>query len=209
MLKKSPYEGKTTWQKVWYFIWDDDSIWSWIVNIIIAFVLIKFIVYPGLGLMLGTTHPIVAVVSGSMEHHGSFDDWWVSQAACGRTPCRQADWYINNNITEADFQEFPFKNGFNTGDIMILRSSDEVSVGDVIVFQSNRPDPIIHRVIRIWDVDGEMHFQTKGDANIASSLAIGEYDIPDDRVIGKAWIRVPLLGWIKIGFVNLIQLFTG
>ncbi len=55
-------------KKIWYFIWEDDSIWSWIVNIILAFVIIKFIVYSGLGFMLSTSHPIVAVVSGSMEH---------------------------------------------------------------------------------------------------------------------------------------------
>ena len=54
-------------KKIWYFIWDD-SIWSWIVNIILAFVLIKFVVYPGLGFLLNTSHPVVAVVSSSMEH---------------------------------------------------------------------------------------------------------------------------------------------
>ena len=65
---------KRTWKKIWYFIWEDNSIWSWIVNIILAFVLIKFIVYPGLGLILSTSHPVVAVVSESMEHNGNFDD---------------------------------------------------------------------------------------------------------------------------------------
>ena len=53
---------------IWYFIWEDNSFWSWIVNIILAFVLIKFIVYPGLGFLLGTGFPIVAVISGSMDH---------------------------------------------------------------------------------------------------------------------------------------------
>ena len=57
-------------KKTWHFIWEDDSVWSWIVNIILAIVLIKFIIYPGLGLVLGTSYPIVAVVSDSMEHSG-------------------------------------------------------------------------------------------------------------------------------------------
>ena len=65
-------KNKSTWQKIWYFIWEDDSVLSWIVNIILAFVLIKFIVYPGLGLVFGTDFPVVAVVSGSMEHEGNF-----------------------------------------------------------------------------------------------------------------------------------------
>ena len=56
------------WKKFWYFIWEDNSIWSWIVNVILAFLLIKFLVYPGLGIILGTDYPIVAVVSESMEH---------------------------------------------------------------------------------------------------------------------------------------------
>ena len=55
-------------KKAWHFIWEDDSVLSWLVNIILAFVLIKFIVYPGLGFILQTTHPVVAVVSESMEH---------------------------------------------------------------------------------------------------------------------------------------------
>ena len=63
-------------RKIWYFIWEDNSIWSWIVNVILAFVLIKFIVYPGLGFLLTTSHPVVAVVSESMEHNLRFDDWW-------------------------------------------------------------------------------------------------------------------------------------
>ena len=55
-------------KKTWHFIWDDDSIWSWIINVILAFVIIKFLVYPGLGFIMQTSYPIVAVVSGSMEH---------------------------------------------------------------------------------------------------------------------------------------------
>ena len=67
---------KDTAKNVWKFIWEDDSIWSWMLNIILAFVLIKFIVYPGLGLLLGTSYPVVAVVSESMEHNEPFDEWW-------------------------------------------------------------------------------------------------------------------------------------
>ena len=64
--KKQKKELKTKWSKFWYFIWEDDSVWSWIVNIGLAFLLIKFIVYPGLGLILATDFPVVAVVSGSI-----------------------------------------------------------------------------------------------------------------------------------------------
>ena len=66
-------------KKLWYFLWEENSVWSWIANIALAFILIKFVVYPGIGLILGTNYPIVAVVSGSMEHGTDFDEWFELQ----------------------------------------------------------------------------------------------------------------------------------
>jgi len=76
-LQKIHHHGK----RFWNFMWNDDSVSSWVANVIVAFLLIRFIVYPVLGLILGTHFPIVAVVSESMEHglhdgadeHGSTD----------------------------------------------------------------------------------------------------------------------------------------
>ena len=99
-------KAKKALRKAWWFIWEDDSIWSWIANIVLAFVLIKFIVYPGLGLILGTNYPIVAVVSGSMEHDGSFDDWWSSSAICSNSECSQEEWYNNKGISKSEFLEW-------------------------------------------------------------------------------------------------------
>ena len=108
------------------------------------------------------------------------------------------------------FEEFPFKNGFNTGDIMFLKGTrpENINVGDVIVFRANQPDPIIHRVIKKWEVEGKFHFTTKGDhnPNIISSKKIGENDISEERIIGKAKFRVPFLGYIKIWFMELLNL---
>ena len=59
-------EGKL--KKTWNFFWHDDSLGSWMANIVVAFLVIKFILYPLLGVVLGTSFPIVAVVSESMEH---------------------------------------------------------------------------------------------------------------------------------------------
>jgi signal peptidase I len=202
MSKKyvDPYADKKLAAKVWYFIWHDNSIWSWIVNIILAYIIIRFIVYPGLGAVFGTRIPIVAVVSGSMEHDGSFDSWWQSQ--------RQ--WYTDNSITRAGFEGYPFRNGFNKGDLMVLRGEkpQNLKIGDVIVFMSQaQSDPIIHRVVKVWQTsDGEYHFQTKGDHNSRSEPGIYETDITTDKVLGKAIFRVPVLGWVKIGFVEGLRL---
>ena len=57
-----------------------------------------------------------------------------------------------NKITKEEFQNFKFKNGFNTGDIMILYKPkpENMKVGDTMVFStSTRPDPIIHRIVKI------------------------------------------------------------
>ena len=93
-------------KKTWQFIWEDNSVWSWIVNIIIAFVLTKFVIYPILSLVLGTSYPVVAVVSSSMEHTIEFDKWWENNQ----------EWYVNNGITKEKFIAFPMRNGFNKGD---------------------------------------------------------------------------------------------
>ena len=224
-------------KKVWYFIWEDNSIWSWIVNIILAFVLIKFIVYPGLGFVLGTNYPIVAVVSSSMEHNSVpkscieseqvkvlgfeinkcvkyhydlcgkpfdkemsfvFDEYWD---VCG-------GWYNGNtDITKEGFMEFKFSNGFNKGDIMILRGAKpaDIKVGEILVFRSTKPgiaDPIIHRVVEVGENNNEWYAVTKGDNNFRSDNG----NISEDRIVGKALIRVPLLGYIKIWAVELVNL---
>jgi len=198
-------EYKTLLKGLWYFIWDSNSIWSWMINIILAFILIKFVVYPLLGLVLATNYPIVAVVSGSMEHEGSFDDWWSSQATCSIDDCTQSIYYNNFNISKEEFRNFRFKNGFNMGDIMVLRGSspENIKVGDVLVFKAGRPDPIIHRVIKVWEKDGTYYYQTKGDHNTDSFSSLDEDEIHEDRVVGKAVARIPLLGWIKIAAVKL------
>ena len=189
-----------TLKKMWYFIWEDNSIWSWLVNIILAFVLIKFVVYPGLGFLLSTSHPVVAVVSESMEHQMGFDAWWEKNNV----------WYIENGIDKKDFEMFSLKNGFNKGDIMFLvgRDAENIEVGDVIVFNSRRKDPIIHRIVKKMQDGNEIYFQTKGDNNRDSikNNGLDETHIMEDIIIGKAAFRVPVLGYIKIWFMELLKL---
>jgi len=215
MKKFKPILGK-----IWYFIWEEESLLSWIVNIILAFVIIKFLVYPGLGLLLGTNYPIVAVVSKSMEHKpdnniicgnqvisykNSFDSYWK---ICGK-------WYEERNISKNKFSTWPFKNGFNKGDLMILigKKPENIDEGEVIVYRAKRPDikrdPIIHRVIGKWTNDSIYYFKTKGDNNpsIINDTIIGEAEISEDRVFGNAVLRIPLLGYVKIIFVEIIKLF--
>jgi signal peptidase I len=213
MNKPRNQKWKKQAKRFWKFFWKDDSVWSWIVNLVVAFLVIRYIVYPVLGIALGTSFPIVAVVSESMEHgldrnilcgqkfdelHESFDNYWD---LCG-------SWYVNNNITKEEFSKFPLKNGFDKGDVIILwrANKNNIDVGNILVFQGNKPQPIIHRVVKTWNEDGDYFYQTKGDHNSDSiSGTYGEKKISEKRIYGQGILRIPYLGWIKILFVDLVR----
>lgn len=190
-------DWKSVLKKLWYFIWEDNSIWSWLVNLVLAFVLIKFIVYPGLGFLLSTTHPVVAVVSESMTHNDNFDGWWG----------KAGSWYSERRISKSAFEKFPLKNGFDKGDIMVLKGKkpENIKVGDVVVFWSSKRDPIIHRVVKKWQENDVYYFQTKGDNNpgMLKTPAVDETKISQEQVVGNAVIKIPLLGWVKIIAVKI------
>ena len=194
--KKERKEPQNFWKypyKAWRFLWYDESVWSFLLNVIIAFILIKFLIYPALGLILGTHYPIVAVISGSMEHKAPFTEWWQ---------VKQFE-YSSYGITLADFKSYPFQGGLNKGDIVILISPKNAKVGDIIVFRSDRPDPIIHRAVLENTINGTKVFQTQGDNN-NGQLPEEKY-IPQDTVIGKAAFRIPYVGYVKIFFSNILN----
>lgn len=176
---------------VWFFIWEDDSIESWVVNIILTLLVVKFIIYPLLGLLLSTSYPVVAVVSGSMEHNGlSFDAWWEENKG----------WYESNGFTKEMLEDAKLKGGFNKGDIIVLRGAKpgKIGTGDIIVYTTDRYKyPIIHRVV---EITGASVFETKGDNNPGPDPA----PVNDGQIVGKAVLRIPWLGWLKILFTSII-----
>lgn len=175
---------------IWFFIWEDDSIESWVVNVILAFVIVKFIIYPLLGALLGTSFPVVAVVSGSMEHNGlSFDTWWEENKG----------WYEEQGITKEMMKSYKLRNGFSKGDIIVLLGvkPEKIKTGDIIVYTTDRYKyPIIHRVIEA----NSPSFRTKGDNNQGFDPA----PVSQEQVVGKAVFKIPWLGWIKILFTSII-----
>ena len=90
---------------------------------------------------------------------------------------------------------------FYRGDMMIVYGEKNIEVGDVVVFDSlDKKYPIIHRIVEIRDGG----IITKGDNN--PSTDEGKWGvIPMDNIHGKAFLKIPLLGWVKILFVE----FTG
>ncbi len=231
---------------------DSPGILPWVLNILLAFLIIKFIVFPALSLVFGSALPVVAVMSGSMEHRadgdgvvcgrvvgdaytGSLDAYWNM---CG-------GWYEERGITQDQFAAFPIKRGFNKGDIMVILgpSRGAIEVGDTIVFQSREAYPIIHRVVGVTEADGARVYQTKGDHNPdqivsyfvvdargaasvchkngvpvrcsegslvtkatpGATAVLDETMVKQDAIIGRAIVRIPFLGWIKIWFSDAVN----
>lgn len=186
---------KSVLKNVYHFIFHDDSALSWIVNIILAFLLVKFVIYPGLALLLGSSLPLVAVISGSMEHEGlNFDQWWEVNGA----------WYEEQGITQDMFQEYRFQNGFDKGDVIVLVGVKDVGVGDVLVYSSGtHPYPIIHRVTYINEE--EQSYIIKGDNNDGPD----PLEVSEEQVLGKALYRIVKIGWIKIWFTQMLGTVLG
>ena len=188
----SKYKLERLAKKVWYFLWYEESIWSFIADAIIIILVGKFLIYPAIGMALGTQFPVVAVVSDSMTHYGQdFDTWWNNNN----------DWYVRSNITKTQFQTFYLKDGFNKGDILVIKGQESYQIGDTVVYSvAEKGDPIIHRVVS----DSEA-IATKGDAN-PTQLDF-ETSISSRDIHGEAVFKIPWLGWVKIAFLRFLGLF--
>jgi hypothetical protein len=182
-------------KRFWEIVWKDDSFKGWLISLIFIFVVIKFIFFPLLNLVTGTALPLAIVESCSMYHSGNifnnFDNWWD----------RHESKYSQFDIEESEFQDFTLKRGFSKGDIIfIIRAKPEkLEVGDIIIFNSNQKNPIIHRVIKITEQDGKYIFSTIGDNN-NGQLSV-ETSISEDQLVGKAILNIfPAVGWAKLVF---------
>lgn len=216
---------KSYFKKFWYYIWYDDSFGSYVANFAFAYIVIKFLLFPGMGFILNTDYPIVAIVSGSMEHkivsgkicdkgiissnkNLDFDTWW---SYC-------SSYYEENfNLTKAEFEKFEYKNGLDIGDVLVLygKNVKKIEVGEVLIFIPQDENfyltkgPVIHRVVKKWtDENGKIHFQTKGDHN-RESFNNFENDIIEDNVLAVSLINIPYIGYAKIVLTNLIYFVLG
>jgi signal peptidase I len=199
-MKRGDNKLKKFLKRFWEIVWKDDSFKGWLISLIFIFIAIKFIFFPILNLATGTTLPLAIVESCSMYHSGNlfsnFDEWWE----------RHESKYSSFNIDKTEFQDFPLKRGFSKGDIIfIIRAKPEkLEVGDIIIFNSDQRNPIIHRVIRITEEEGEYIFSTVGDNN-NGQLNV-EISISEDQLVGKAVMNLfPVVGWAKLVFYEHIR----
>jgi signal peptidase I len=183
-------------RKFWFIVWKDDSPKGWIISLIFIFIVIKFIFFPLLNLVTGTALPLVVVESCSMYHSGNlltdFDEWWESNGQK----------YSSFGIDKEEFQKYRLNNGFNKGDIIFSIGADieNLEPGDIIIFSANQPRPIIHRVMTINE--DLLTFSTFGDNN--NGQLVSEKVIQENQIIGKAILKIPYIGWVKLLPVNII-----
>ncbi|MCS7135402.1 MAG: signal peptidase I [Candidatus Aenigmarchaeota archaeon] len=156
------------------------------IKFFITAILIVLLVNYGLGLLLKTDLPLVAVISESMTHD-------------------QTTEIVHYKFLETEYgysrdfvESWPIKNGFRKGDVLVIKGveREKLKVGDVIVFDiEEQKIPIVHRIIKI---DGEKII-TKGDHN----------PVPDPwevkRIHGKVIFIIPFLGWPKLIFTYIVS----
>lgn len=199
-------EAKEAAKKTWKFIWKDDSIWSWIVSLILAFIIVKFIFFPLLSLGLGTSLPLVVVESESMHHPENFiSNWFGALSSFSVWWNENHAWYESKGITEQDAESWRLRGGLEKGDIVVVYGRSSIKIGDIIIFNANQAHPIIHRVIGIETINNQTVYSTKGDNN-QGQLEV-EKNIPESAILGKAVFRIPKLGWLKLAIVELINYF--
>ncbi|MEM3405388.1 MAG: signal peptidase I [Candidatus Pacearchaeota archaeon] len=186
--------------------WNDDSLKSWLIFLFIilplTFLFIKFIFFPLINLISGCDKTLVVIESGSMHHDNLIGNLFYMQYAFDNYWEKAKNWYLQNNITKEKFKEFPFRTGMEIGDIIVLTKRGKIKVGDVIVFEANQKRPIIHRVISIKEENGKIIYSTKGDAN-PSQLPFEE-KIEEEQIVGKAIIKIPLIGYPRVFAAKII-----
>jgi hypothetical protein len=170
--------------KFWNFL-REDSWSSFIVTLIIAFILIKFVFFPVLSLVTGTGLPLVIVESCSMYHHEEgFGNAFGSPI------------YEDNGLSLEDTKNWDFQNGLKKGDVIFVVGAKNLEVGDVIIFNGGANHPLIHRLIST-----DEKYSTKGDNYKTNSGQLAsEKNIPEEAMIGKALFRIPYVGWAKLIF---------
>ncbi len=154
---------------------------TWWGNILLGFAAAVIFYYVILSTFLSSNTPVVAVVSDSMKHTNpevTHYGWLETNLGYNRT-------YVKS---------WPVSKGFSTGDMPVIRGSENYKVGDVIVYSvEGIGAPIIHRIIKINE-DGS--YQTKGDNN--DGQLPYEKSVAAGQIKGKVIFIIPKIGYFKV-----------
>jgi signal peptidase I len=172
-------------------LWKNEYFQTVVVIGLIALAVFGF--WFGSQVVLNTSYPALAVVSGSMcvLCDGACDGW-----------------------------SHPFERTLHIGDLIIVQGVDprelnaDYSDSDIIVFQ-DPTDPtelIVHRIIAKQEINGTLYFKTKGDGNGNAWPSTPEHGmdnwsgypngVPQSLVVGKIIMRIPWLGHLVLFMRN-------
>jgi len=181
------------------YSWYGEDFFSYIVFFLLVYLGYKIILTPLFLLFFKTKIPFNVIISESMEHHNlEFNKWWELNGL----------YFKKFNISKEEFEQFPFKNGLNIGDFVLIlgKNKKDVRLGDIIVYHVNykgKEMDIIHRVIKIKKENGKICFETVGDNNKGIQLPF-ERNIC--KIEGVLVFRIPYLGYPRYLIYRILRI---
>lgn len=84
------------------------------------------------------------------------------------------------------------------GSIVFTQTASSYSTGDIITFETTSKDNLVtHRIVDVSSENGQIFYQTKGDANEEADNA----RVPADKIVGKSIASAPYFGY----FANFVR----
>ncbi len=205
------------------FLFERKEALDWGIYMLSAFLFAWFI-YSSFGFLLGTSSPLVIVVSGSMEPVYHRGDVIILQAANFEST-QGPEVQLNEPINGKPFAAFAkpvYGNGPNGKVIEKIEFNDGQTIpitteGSIVVYSSqnlfNVQGPIIHRIAAKINAADGTYFLTKGDSVNNTTLdqdcgnvvygrpekpCIMRYPIKEEELQGKALFQIPAIGCVKL-----------
>ena len=88
---------------------------------------------------------------------------------------------------------------FTRGDAVIVKKLDEDEVrklkkGDIIQYQYNNQAVVLHRIVDVYWLDGELVYVLKGDNNDSVDSDV----VHTDQILGKVIFSIPKIGYPSV-----------
>lgn len=111
---------------------------------------------------------------------------------------------ITGNVKFMIVQSGSMEPMIKKGSIVMVKPATDYNIGDVITFNQYNPKnpPITHRIVEIKQVDNQISYITKGDANKGED---GE-GVSKKDIVGKVLFNVPYIGYV-VGALKKPQVF--